>query len=64
MDDIKTGVALVLREQRGGNLLTDHVMSESTAEAIALLDAQFPWLQWAEKRTSGKRENPGPHAAR
>jgi hypothetical protein len=27
MDDIKTGVALVLREQRGGNLLTDHVMS-------------------------------------
>jgi len=22
-----TGVALVLREQRGGNLLTDHVMS-------------------------------------
>jgi hypothetical protein len=38
--------------------------TQSTAEAIALLDAQFPWLQWAEKRISGKRENPGPHAAR
>jgi hypothetical protein len=39
--------------------------TRSTAEAIALLDAQFPWLQCAEKRTSGKRENPGrPHAER
>jgi len=39
--------------------------TRSTAEAIALLDAQFPWLQCAEKRTSWKRENPGrPHAER
>ena len=30
--------------------------TRSTAEAIALLDAQFPWLQCAEKRTSWKRE--------
>jgi hypothetical protein len=33
--------------------------SQTTAEAIAFLDAQFPWLQRAEKRTSGKREHPG-----
>jgi hypothetical protein len=39
--------------------------TQSTAEAIALLDAQFPWLQCAEKRTSWKRENLGrPHARR
>ena len=25
---------------------------ETTAEAIAVLDAQFPWLRGAEKRTS------------
>jgi hypothetical protein len=35
--------------------------TRSTAEAIALLDAQFPWLQCAEKRTSWKREIPGVH---
>ena len=27
---------------------------ETTAEAIAILDAQFPWLRGAEKRLSGK----------
>jgi hypothetical protein len=32
---------------------------QSAAEAIALLDAQFPWLQCAEKRLSSKRENKG-----
>jgi len=26
---------------------------ETTAEAIAVLDAQFPWLRGAEKRRSG-----------
>jgi hypothetical protein len=31
----------------------------TTADAIALLDAQFPWLRCAEKRLSWKRENPG-----
>jgi hypothetical protein len=31
---------------------------QSTAEAVALLDAQFPWLRCAEKRLSRKRENP------
>jgi hypothetical protein len=30
---------------------------ETTAEAIALLDTQFPWLQCAEKRLSWKRRN-------
>jgi hypothetical protein len=29
----------------------------TTAEAIALLDAQFPWLRQAERRLSRKREN-------
>ena len=28
---------------------------QTTAEAIALLDAQFPWLRCAEKRRSPKR---------
>jgi hypothetical protein len=27
---------------------------ESTADAIAALDAQFPWLRGAEKRRSGR----------
>jgi len=29
---------------------------QTTAEAIALLDAQFPWLRCAEKRLSPKRQ--------
>ena len=29
--------------------------SETTAQAIALLDAHFPWLRGAEKRFSGSR---------
>lgn len=33
---------------------------QSTAQAIALLDAQFPWLQCAEKGLSPKRPIPGP----
>src|ERR1019366_4619471 len=28
---------------------------ETTAQAIAVLDAQFPWLRGAEKRRSGSR---------
>ena len=32
---------------------------QTTADAIALLDAQFPWLRCAEKRLSSKRQNPG-----
>ena len=28
---------------------------ETTAEAIAVLDAQFPWLRGAEKRRSGSQ---------
>ena len=28
---------------------------ETIAEAIAVLDAQFPWLRGAEKRRSGSR---------
>jgi hypothetical protein len=31
----------------------------TTAQAIALLDAQFPWLRRAEKRLSPKRQIPG-----
>ena len=30
---------------------------ETAAEAIALLDAQFPWLRCAELRLSWKRQN-------
>jgi len=30
---------------------------QTAAEAIALLDAQFPWLRCAEKRLSWKRQN-------
>jgi hypothetical protein len=30
---------------------------ETAAEAIALLDTQFPWLRCAEKRLSWKRQN-------
>jgi hypothetical protein len=30
---------------------------QTAAEAIALLDAQFPWLRCAEKRLSSKRLN-------
>jgi hypothetical protein len=30
----------------------------TTADSIALLDAQFPWLRCAEKRLSAKRLNP------
>jgi hypothetical protein len=30
----------------------------TAAEAVALLDAQFPWLRCAEKRLSSKRRNP------
>jgi hypothetical protein len=30
----------------------------TTADAIALLDAQFPWLRSAEERLSSKRQNP------
>ena len=30
---------------------------QTAAEAIALLDAQFPWLQCAEKRLSWKRQD-------
>ena len=29
---------------------------QTTAQAIARLDAQFPWLQCAEKRLSSKRK--------
>jgi hypothetical protein len=29
----------------------------TTADAIALLDAQFPWLRSAEKRLPSKRQN-------
>ena len=32
--------------------------AQTTADAIALLDAQFPWLRCAEKRLSSKRQNP------
>jgi hypothetical protein len=32
------------------------VPQQTTAGAIALLDAQFPWLQYAEKRTSWQRQ--------
>ena len=32
---------------------------QTAAEAIALLDAQFPWLRCAEKRLSSKRQIPG-----
>jgi hypothetical protein len=35
---------------------------QTTAEAIALLDAQFPWLRCAEKRLSSKRQIQGPGA--
>jgi len=28
---------------------------ETTAEAIALLDARLPWLRWAEKRLAGNQ---------
>ena len=39
--------------------------TQTTAEAIALLDAQFPWLHCAEKRTAWKREHPEhPHTER
>jgi hypothetical protein len=34
--------------------------AQTTAAAIALLDAQFPWLRCAEKRLSSKRQNPRP----
>jgi hypothetical protein len=30
----------------------------TAAEAVAFLDAQFPWLRSAEKRLSSKRRNP------
>jgi hypothetical protein len=33
---------------------------QTTADAVALLDAQFPWLRCAEKRLSSKRQNPRP----
>jgi hypothetical protein len=35
---------------------------QTIAEAIALLDAQFPWLRCAEKRLSPKRQIPGVRA--
>ena len=35
---------------------------ETTAEAIAELDARFPWLRGAERRDSGRRFRPD-HAA-
>jgi len=37
------------------------VPQPTTADAIALLDAQFPWLRRAEKRLSSKREISGVH---
>jgi hypothetical protein len=30
----------------------------TAAEAVAILDAQFPWLRAAEKRLSRKRQSP------
>jgi hypothetical protein len=36
---------------------------ETTAEAIAVLDAQFPWLRGAGKRTSGSQPSCPPTAA-
>ena len=34
---------------------------QTTAEAIALLDTQFPWLRCAGKRVSSKRGNSRTH---
>jgi FAD/FMN-containing dehydrogenase len=34
------------------------VPGQTAAQAIALLDAQFPWLRRAEERLSRKRQNP------
>ena len=31
-------------------------LTQTTAEAVALLDAQFPWLRGAEQRRSGNAE--------
>jgi hypothetical protein len=50
------------RNQRARRVLltprppTQPVEEETAAEAIALLDAQFPWLRGAEKRTVPRRQ--------
>ena len=36
-------------------VVTRQAPHETPAQAIAILDAQFPWLRGAEKRRSGKQ---------
>ena len=38
------------------------VPQQTTAEAVALLDAQFPWLRYAEKRHSAQYSPDSPMA--